>query len=93
MRFDNECEQKKKKYKTERFFEKLKEQRNQRKADRQNRRTGNRYLKKTGSGIVTLLLVILPPAVCFYLMECYSHNPFAVVRPWAQFFNIVLFDW
>lgn len=52
----------------------------------------NRYLKKTGSGIVTLLLVILPPAVCFYLMECYSHNPFAVVRPWAQFFNIVLFE-
>ena len=25
-------------------------------------------------------------------MECYSHNPFAVVRPWAQFFNIVLFE-
>ena len=75
------------------FFEKLKEQRNQRKADRQNRRTGKTdILKKTGSGIVTLLLVILPPAVCFYLMECYSHNPFAVVRPWAQFFNIVLFE-
>ena len=75
------------------FFEKLKEQRNQRKADRAkqtDRKTD--ILKKTGSGIVTLLLVILPPAVCFYLMECYSHNPFAVVRPWAQFFNIVLFE-
>lgn len=93
VRFDMNASRKRKNTKPKGFFEKLKEQRNQRKADRAkqtDRKTD--ILKKTGSGIVTLLLVILPPAVCFYLMECYSHNPFAVVRPWAQFFNIVLFE-
>ncbi len=38
------------------------------------------------------MLIVLPPAACFYLMECYSHNPFAEVRPWAQVFNILLFE-
>lgn len=37
-------------------------------------------------------LGILLPAVFFYLMECYTHNPLEDVRPWAQFFNIVLFE-
>lgn len=74
------------------FWEKLKEQRNEKIAAR-NKKSGkkNDILKKAGSSIISLLLVILPPAACFYLMECYSHNPFMVVRPWAQFFNIVLF--
>lgn len=35
---------------------------------------------------------ILLPAVYFYLMECYTHNPLEEVRPWAQFFNILLFE-
>lgn len=74
------------------FWEKLKEQRNEKIAARNKKSDKkNDILKKAGSSIITLLLVILPPAACFYLMECYSHNPFMVVRPWAQFFNIVLF--
>lgn len=74
------------------FWEKLKEQRNEKIAARNKRSDKkNDILKKAGSSIISLLLVILPPAACFYLMECYSHNPFMVVRPWAQFFNIVLF--
>lgn len=74
------------------FWEKLKEQRNAKIAARNKKSDKkNDILKKAGSSIITLLLVILPPAACFYLMECYSHNPFMVVRPWAQFFNIVLF--
>lgn len=35
---------------------------------------------------------LLPPAAFFYLLECYTHNPFMEVRPWAQLFNIVLFE-
>lgn len=35
---------------------------------------------------------LLPPAAFFYLLECYTHNPFIEVRPWAQLFNIVLFE-
>lgn len=74
------------------FWEKLKEQRNEKIAARDKKSDKkNDILKKAGSSIISLLLVILPPAACFYLMECYSHNPFMVVRPWAQFFNIVLF--
>lgn len=37
-------------------------------------------------------LTLVPPAAFFYLLECYTHNPFAEVRAWAQFFNIVLFE-
>lgn len=74
------------------FWEKLKEQRNEKIAARNKKSDKkNDILKKAGSSIISLLLVILPPAACFYLMECYSHNPFMVVRPWAQFFTIVLF--
>lgn len=74
------------------FWEKLKEQRNEKIAARNKKSDKkNDILKKAGSSIISLLPVILPPAACFYLMECYSHNPFMVVRPWAQFFNIVLF--
>ena len=84
---------KRKNMKPEGFWKILKDQRKDKKADME-KKAGNRtdILKKTGSCMGTVLAVILPPAVCFYLMECYSHNPFAVVRPWAQFFNIVLFE-
>lgn len=51
-----------------------------------------RERKKILRFIADILLIILPPALCFYLLECYSHNPFAEVRPWAQFFNILLFE-
>lgn len=46
------------------------------------------YLKYGMWGIGALL----PPAAFFYLLECYTHNPFIEVRPWAQLFNIVLFE-
>lgn len=42
--------------------------------------------------IIGGVLALAPPAAFFYLLECYTHNPFAEVRPWAQFFNIVLFE-
>lgn len=44
--------------------------------------------KYMGDGL-TLLII---PVVYFYLLEFYVHNPFAEVRHWAQFFNIVLFE-
>lgn len=37
-------------------------------------------------------VALIPPAGFFYLLEFYTHNPFAEVRPWAQLFNIVLFE-
>ena len=92
MRFDMNASRKRKNTKSKGFWEKLKEQRNEKIAARNKKSDKkNDILKKAGSSIITLLLVILPPAACFYLMEWYSHNPFMVVRPWAQFFNIVLF--
>ena len=42
--------------------------------------------------IIGGVLALVPPAACFYLLECYTHNPFADVRSWAQFFNVVLFE-
>lgn len=55
--------------------------------------TGNRtairsYLKYALWGIGALI----PPAVFFYLLEFYTHNPFGEVRPWAQLFNVLLFE-
>ncbi len=44
---------------------------------------------KNGCNILVLLLL---PAVAFYLMECYTHNPLEEVRSWAQVFNILLFE-
>lgn len=37
------------------------------------------------------MLALGLPAVFFYLLEFYTHNPFVEVRPWAQFFNVALF--
>lgn len=48
---------------------------------------------KKGLRYVTAgLAAVLFPVVCFYLLESYSQNPFTEVRPWAQFFNILLFE-
>ena len=44
-----------------------------------------KYTKYVMWGTVALI----PPAAFFYLLEFYTHNPFAEVRPWAQLFNIV----
>ncbi len=35
---------------------------------------------------------MLLPALFFYLLEFYTHNPFEEVRQWAQLFNVVLFE-
>ena len=51
--------------------------------------------KNTNKGwkaLTGILMVISWPILCFYLLEFYTHNPFAEVRPWAQFFNIILFE-
>lgn len=36
--------------------------------------------------------LILFPIIHFYLLEAYTHNGFTEVRPWAQLFNIMLFE-
>lgn len=36
--------------------------------------------------------LILFPIIHFYLLEAYTHNGFTEVRPWAQIFNILLFE-
>lgn len=36
--------------------------------------------------------LLLFPVVHFYLLEAYTHNAFTEVRPWAQLFNILLFE-
>lgn len=48
--------------------------------------------KKNLGYLSAVLAAVLLPAVCFYLLESYSHNPFTEVRPWAQFFNVLLFE-
>lgn len=48
--------------------------------------------KKNLGYLPAVLAAVLLPAVCFYLLETYSHNPFTEVRPWAQFFNVLLFE-
>ena len=48
----------------------------------------NKYITYALTGILGLAL----PVLFFYLLEFYTHNPFEEVRPWAQFFNIILFE-
>ena len=48
--------------------------------------------KKQIQLIAALVTLIVFPVITFYLMEAYTHNPFEEVRPWAQFFNILLFE-
>lgn len=45
-----------------------------------------------GKYVLTALLSAAFPILFFYLLEAYTHNPFADVRPWAQLFNILLFE-
>lgn len=54
--------------------------------------SGKVMWKAKGRYILWGALAVVPPAAFFYLMEFYTHNPFTEVRPWAQFFNIVLFE-
>lgn len=49
-------------------------------------------IKKYGRYGLGALLALVPPAALFYLLEFYTHNPFVEVRPWAQLFNVVLFE-
>ncbi|MFV0465291.1 MAG: LTA synthase family protein [Lachnospiraceae bacterium] len=42
--------------------------------------------------IKMFLCALLIPAINFYLLEFYTHNGFVEVRPWAQLFNIVLYE-
>lgn len=46
------------------------------------------YIEKA-IGIIALLVI---PAVAFFLMEFYGHNPFEEVRTKAMWFNIFLFE-
>ena len=48
--------------------------------------------KKQIQLITAIFTLIVFPVIAFYLMEAYTHNPFEEVRPWAQFFNILLFE-
>ena len=63
------------------FWEKLKEQRNEKIAARNKKSDKkNDILKKAGSSIISLLLVILPPAACFYrLWSCVRGLSFLIL--------------
>ncbi|MBQ1680654.1 MAG: LTA synthase family protein [Agathobacter sp.] len=41
---------------------------------------------------VNILIATVVPAMLFYLMEFYEHNPFVEVRAEAQFFNVLIFE-
>lgn len=45
--------------------------------------------QKIIAGIVGMTVC---PIMYFYLLEAYTHNGFTEVRPWSQFFNIILFE-
>lgn len=49
-------------------------------------------IKKIGKYGIGGFGALIPPAAFFYLLEFYSHNPFQEVRPWAQLFNVLLFE-
>lgn len=49
-------------------------------------------IKKIGKYGIGGFGALIPPAAFFYLLEFYSHNPFQEVRPWAQLFNLLLFE-
>lgn len=42
--------------------------------------------------MVRVFCAFIFPVVHFYLLEAYTHNGFAEVRPWAQLFNVLLFE-
>lgn len=45
--------------------------------------------QKIIAGIVGMTVC---PIMYFYLLEAYTHNGFTEVRPWSQFFNIIIFE-
>ena len=47
---------------------------------------------KVTSAAAGIAVLLLFPALAFYLLELYTRNPFREVRPWAQFFNILLLE-
>lgn len=49
-------------------------------------------IKKIVKYSIGVFGALIPPAAFFYLLEFYSHNPFQEVRPWAQLFNVLLFE-
>lgn len=56
------------------------------------KKINKKYIIRCGKKVVWGMAGLVPPAVLFYLLEFYTHNPFEEVRPWAQWFNIVLFE-
>ncbi|MBO5303055.1 MAG: sulfatase-like hydrolase/transferase [Lachnospiraceae bacterium] len=42
--------------------------------------------------IISILGLFVFPILHFYLLETYTHNGFTEVRPWSQFFNILLYE-
>ncbi len=57
-----------------------------------SRETKNKIKKEqVKKRVVSVLLFGIFPVAAFYLLECYTHNPFEEVRPYAQFFNLILF--
>lgn len=61
---------------------------------REKKRTDNLWIKIKKYVIWGLrgAAALVPPTVFFYLLELYTHNPIEEVRPWAQLFNIILFE-
>lgn len=47
---------------------------------------------RTAEKVIGWLLMVLLPAVSFYLMEAYEHNPFTEVRSMAQVYNILIME-
>ena len=51
--------------------------------------------KKEGSrrqAVIAAAGLLIFPIVHFYLLEAYTHNGFAEIRPWPQVFNVLLFE-
>lgn len=48
--------------------------------------------KSSPADWAAVFALVTAPAVFFYLLEFYTQNPFEKVRPWAQVFNIALFE-
>lgn len=49
------------------------------------------HQKRTKTAVTAAVTLAVPIAL-FYLLEWYTHNPWTEVRPWAQLFNILLFE-
>ncbi len=47
---------------------------------------------RRGLPAIQIVLMLVLPIVCFYLMEAFDRNPFEQIRPYAHLFNIILFE-